>query len=330
MTNFSKMLETNKTLKVLSLCFDEYSRSANISTLFDSLCKNNTIQSFKIRCNKLFKNDFTQLSEYIGSNISLTSFSLICDTLTDASISQLALALEKNKTVKKFKLFILGYGGISSCATNMIISVLGNSTISKIGLGIDFVDDTPIETLLFTNSFIRELDFKFSFISNKCCEKIATCLETICSLETLILDNTEIKTDGIITIINALNTNKTVHKLSLQNNRIEKSVVAAIAKMLETNQTLRELNLKNNNDICYDSSITIVKALSKNQTLTKLYLRNYVNLRTCMFAKYLEENYTLLFFDFCVCDDTLYEIIQRNNDIYDNMRFKTIKVASNN
>ena len=109
---------------------------------------------------------------------------------------------------------------------------------------------------------------RWSHISDRGAEAIATALHHNSTLEELDLYNSRISDAGSTALAQALHHNSTLRRLDLSNNNISNAGSMALAQALHHNSTLRKLNLFGNDVISAEGTSQLVQALTVNKTVT--------------------------------------------------------------
>jgi len=129
-------------------------------------------------------------------------------------------------------------------------------------------------------------------------------------------------------------TNKTLRKLELEGNLLGLQSAYAFGRALKVNTTLKFLDLESN-QLTTDGTVwggvtSLIEFLAHNKTLLSLNLANNGMDDSCgsNFRELLEDNYTLIDFDFSMNNFTLedsrriQDLLMRNKGIYDENRLR--------
>lgn len=240
------------------------------------------------------------------------------------------------------------------CTLNLdCVVAIANMPLEELKIYGTHLDDKCLAEIL--KCCFNKLSFLFCEINDHKCELIAKGLETSDSLQILKLCSNKIKYEGSVSIArmltintklcvldlsnnsvggegaseiaNALISNTSVSVLDLSDNNIGDTGAISIANMLVVNRSLQLLYLGDNN-ILDEGGIAIARALTNNTSLIALSLLwNEIRSETDL-ATYLNRNYTLTEVMLDYFSDGMDTITNRNQQILDNRRFISTKIAT--
>lgn len=246
------------------------------------------------------------MSKGLLENHSLTKLDLSVNRIDSEGAKAILTALEHHKSIK----FLL----------------LKCNRIGDVG--------TEIRNLLSNNTSLTSLNIRMNQMTIEHVAEFSRTLSYNTTLQELYLGENEIRSEGAIEILKALETNDTLKVLDLKANRI--SGEAELHRYLENNRTIEKLDLTYN-QLGSEGIVAIIQSLENNQTLVKLKLNNntangHIEERDALtIINSLEQNETLKRLGIDDLGDAanrkLIAILQRNNTIYEESRFKKIKMA---
>ncbi len=184
---------------------------------------NQSLEEFYIGENEIDETGLIELFSLLNSNVNLFSLRNLCIDapfkmlFTEETAYQLSRVLKTNKYLEKL-------------------------SIRKSGLSDEGLIIIIKEVL--ENDNLRVLDLGGNLISYKGCEYLSKYLGSpYCVLQSLILNNNQIRDYGVKKLLKGLTKNETLVHLNLNNNGLSDIGLLGLAKMLKKNEYLISLNL---------------------------------------------------------------------------------------
>lgn len=147
--------------------------------------------------------------------------------------------------------------------------------------------------------YATQLDLHDRIIGDRGARHFADEIKGCTELDSLCIAQSGITSEGVDSLLSALETNEIVHTLHLQSNRIGKDGASKIALFLTKTTSLSDLTLDGNHEIGNSGTKELALALCRNETLKVLSLKScgIGRLGAERFAQTLQENNTLVQLD---------------------------------
>jgi len=206
-------------------------------------------------------------------NQTLQVLDLRGNAISDTAGPALANLLQQNTSLSKL---ILEDNDIGNAGLQTICQGLqeSNASLDKLNLrGNRFSD--YYQPLALLSHTIRVLDLSENQVGKDGAVVLGELLShNSCPLEHLILESTQLDSDGIAELVSQLqyNNNTSLLSLHLGQNVMDVRSANAVARMLQRNATLQSLNLSSCHIDDETVAALVMPALSHSSTLTKLYL----------------------------------------------------------
>ena len=272
-----RMLNVNRTLKVLNLCNCEidttvishiaaglahnaslaelnirggYFRRINITSegwvhLFKALCNNTSLKKLDISGNKLGMEGSVAQAKMLSCNKSLTELYLRLCNIPEAGLREIARGLLQNTSLKK-------------------LDISGN----KPGME----GSVALAGMLSCNKPLTELNLRSCDIPEGGLREIARGLLQNTSLKKLDISENNLGMEGSVALAEMLSCNKSLTELNLWSCDIPQAGLREIARGLLQNTSLKKLDISGNK-LGMEGSVAQAEMLSCNKSLTELYLR---------------------------------------------------------
>ena len=182
------------------------------------------------------------------------------------------------KNIYKFKINYTLKGGMNRNDELVRIrnDIINNTNTTFQLIGKQYII-SQLTDVINENDIIETLEFVHGNpnpeIAYRIAESFADIIRNNKTITNLMIRKYNLRSNGTLLLVNALNHNNTITKLRLPNNTIFGEGVNRLFDFLQTNQTIRELNLEDNN--INDRDIEhLAEVLKLNNTLTHLNLKS--------------------------------------------------------
>ena len=272
-----RMLNVNRTLKVLNLCdcrlgttvvthtaaglahnaslvelnigADSMNRN-NITSdgwvqLFKALSSNTSLKKLDISCNKLRMEESVALAEMLSCNKSLTELNLEWCDIPEAGLREIARGLLQNTSLKKLDVSRNKLGMEESLALAKMLSY--NKSLTELNLWSCDIPEAGLREIargLLQNTSLKKLDIscnKLGMEGSHALAEMLSCNKSLTELDLRLCDLTEA---GLREIARGLLQNTSLKKLDISHNKLGMEGSVALAEMLSCNKSLTELNLR--------------------------------------------------------------------------------------
>lgn len=306
----AKFLQVNKTLQELDFAHCELG-SAVTKEIVDALASNpGTLQTLDLTYNHIGIEGSEAIARLLKNNAaSLNFLSLSANHNMEDRIPMVCDALKNNKTLRiLFMSFLFLEKDISArsiaemIAENEYLETLllsksvfikddhgalivgalkSNKMLKKIDLSVmhddsDFSEKTAraLGNMLEHNTTLKNLDISGHKKLGNAAERIAPGLNKNHTLHELDLGYTSIKDDGLVKLLNAIESSKSLTSLNVKCCKISEQSTTEIAMLLENNAApLKYLDITSK-DFSEEDHIKIFDSLKKNTYLTTLHIGN--------------------------------------------------------
>ena len=277
--------------------------NTDVSILFNSMTKNSTFQFIDLSFNHLSNETANMLSNMLGINANLKEINLAGNNFNTDSIEILLNGLSKIMYLKQINLNSyqfnnkLGETVNAMMANNRRITCLDFGEFTWEGNGLALLkfsyncfsalkhicisntnlyeDIKKVATLVHINPAMQSFCLKNSTVDNSGKVEIFASLQTVKSLQCLVIDNLTIVKECEDLIANVVNNNTNLKKLTLSRCELQSSTVTKVAQALGNNHNITHLNISCNTftDYCI-SNLSVLMA--------KLTSVEFLSLSNCM------------------------------------------------
>ena len=264
----------------------EHSRDLNNICAYDSLKDNQSTLQFlqslnhnitgvkvlDVQNNQLSKQATERLANFIKHNTKLQELCLVSNDLQSGAIT----ILKAIQSISSLKVLALNNNSLSEEVTkDLEAAIIANNLLEKIWLDNNHLKSSGIVITTALSKFSKLQELDLSNIRNKS-DKLAISIAAVVAsnpcFTSLILINSNLQSDDVIAIAQALNCISTLRILNLQQNQITDKAANALASAILHNTGLQKLCLGSN--LLKVGLKDIAKALAKISSLKMLDLNN--------------------------------------------------------
>ena len=237
-TMFYKGLSNNRYIqKILFSCSGMELNWGTFQLLAPFFKYNDSLIEVNLHDCQFLAEDAHAFSQMLGEfNKSLESFTFVYNQIDSESLVGVIVALSTHRQWKRLEFTGVNIGR-NECTALSTLLRYNTTTIQKLGLPHDYINDEEIEVLVndfFHMNQLQELNLGCNtLITIKGWRAVATLLELPhTKLETLNIYNNNIGNDGALVFANALGSNSTLKTLGLRDNGITAEGWAPFSKLL--------------------------------------------------------------------------------------------------
>jgi len=266
-----QIIGSNKCIKKLQ--FRDLYHPREVSTLFDAIGRNDTIQEVSLRHCRLCWQSADALGFLIRHHRSMEEFRLVDTLLGENSIIPLTDALKENRILKRLFIVNCDLGPVE--ANILALKVSENTALHELQLCENNLGDDGVLNLcrgLAINTSLVTLNLRSNNIGHKGALAIETLIERQKTMRVLNIASNQLGDSGAASIAEGLRKNSIVTSLDISGNSIGFLGAKSLAYALKTNQTLKELNLSFNS-IGDDGTRELSNVLEFSQSLRSLSMR---------------------------------------------------------
>ena len=285
---FSKAIQVNKTLQELNISKNWISKEG-VMRIVEACTINRTLHRLVCTHNNLSKSELAAINEYIRKENAVqifdASWNSICIKnsqlaikttfhLLDATIQQKSQLSNDHYFSSQEEIWFLDEITELKYRREFLQCEHLNVALAKLS---DMAQVDIISDCLKVNKKITEVHLCSSQITSEGIKVLIQAVEVSTTLQNLNISSNAISDDGVLSISNFLKINSTLCKLNLSGNKIRDKGTKILSEAIQVNTTLQNLNITSN-IITDEGAKRLSKAIEVNKSLQELNIsKNWIS-----------------------------------------------------